>query len=116
MPTIRREEVLTTKSSSRFRAAETVAPRYQPAGDVIGLPAGAMVITNSERKDSFCPRRWWYSRGLGLAQPASSAMRFGSAFDDVMGMILNGFRFEAVLDLDSGYIAVDLISSNEDLS
>jgi hypothetical protein len=74
----------------RFRPAVTLAPRYddQP---VLGLPRGAMVITNTSRKDMWCPRRWWYSRGLGLKSPTSAAMRFGSLFDDVMGGILEWY-------------------------
>ena len=69
----------------RFRSARTLAPRYTD-GEVIGLPKGAMVLTNSDRKAMWCPKKWWFSRGLGLDRGPSSAMYFGSTFDEVMEM------------------------------
>lgn len=76
---------------TRFRPRLTLAPRYDHS-PVPGLPSGAMVITNTERKDLFCPRRWWYSRGLRLQSNPNSAMRFGSAFDRTMEGILEWYR------------------------
>ena len=70
----------------RFRAAATLAPRYESG--VLGLPPGAMVLTNSERKSAWCPRRWWYEYGTGLRGEASGAMRFGSAYHAVMERVL----------------------------
>ena len=61
---------------TRFRAAKTVAPRYD--GDVIGLPDSAMIFTNSERKSAWCQRRWYYSQGIGIGSSGSLAMYFGT--------------------------------------
>lgn len=74
------------KARQRFRAGQTVAPRYDDK--VLGLPASAMVITNSERRSAWCPRRWWYEYGNGLTGGSSPAMRFGSAFHEVMELVL----------------------------
>lgn len=71
----------------RFRAAATLAARYDHA-KVVGLPASAMVISNSERKDAHCPRRWWFSRSVGLKQLPGKALRFGAAFDEAMTLML----------------------------
>lgn len=76
---------------TRFRAARTLAPRYDYA-PVIGLPPAAFPITNSQRKAAHCPRRWWWSYGLGLDTGSTGPMRFGSAFDNVMGRLLEWYR------------------------
>lgn len=73
--------------SKRFRAALTLAARYDQE-PVLGLPASAMVLTNTERREAHCPKKWWFSRGLQLERPSSDAMRFGSAFDGAMESIL----------------------------
>jgi len=75
----------------RFRAAATLAPRYD-GGQVLGLPSAAVTITNSARKLAACPRRWWWGQGLGYQSPPSGAMRFGSAFDEVMGRLLTHYQ------------------------
>lgn len=75
-----------TRNRQRFRAAATIAPRYESG--VLGLPPGAMVLTNSERRAAWCPRRWWYEYGTGLRGEASGAMRFGSAYHAVMERVL----------------------------
>lgn len=64
------------RKNKRFRSARTVPPRYET--NVLGLPNGAMVLTNSERRTAWCERRWWYAEGLGLGNAASRAMYFGS--------------------------------------
>lgn len=66
----------TGERMARFRAAKTIAPRYE--GEVIGLPDSAMVFTNSERKSAWCQRRWYYSQGVGIGNRGSIAMYFGS--------------------------------------
>ena len=91
---------------SRFRPRVTLAPRYSHK-QIPGLPEGAMVVTNTERKDLHCPRRWWYSRGLGLQSPASGAMRFGSSFDTVMEGILDWYR----LHPDEGPITMEVVQA-----
>lgn len=75
----------------RFRAARTLMARYDE-GQVVGLPDSAMVFSNSERKDAWCPRRWWFSRAVGLDPAPGRALRFGAAFDEIMGGILAYYR------------------------
>jgi len=75
----------------RFRAAATLADRYDESV-VHGLPASAMVISNSERKDAHCGRRWWFSRSVGLQSLPGKALRFGAAYDEAMGRILEFYR------------------------
>ncbi len=72
---------------ARFRPMATVPPRYEE--DVIGLPSGAMVLTNSERRTAWCQRRWWYAQGLGIGTPASGAMHFGSCVHRAMEAAFN---------------------------
>jgi len=81
-------------SGNRFRAAATVAPRYDH-GEVLGLPSAAVTITNSARKLAACPRRWWWSQGLGYDTASSLAMRFGSAFDEMMGHLLEHYKLHS---------------------
>ena len=78
------------RQRQRFRAGATVAPRYER--DVLGLPPGAMVLTNSERRSTWCPRRWWYEAGGALTTEPSAAMRFGSAYHRVMEAVLGFYR------------------------
>ena len=85
---------------TRFRAAATLAPRFED-WQVLGLPRAAVTITNSQRKAAACPRRWWWGEGLGYASPPSGAMRFGSAFDDVMGRLLTHYHQHGTLVGDS---------------
>lgn len=77
--------------SKRFRAAITLAGRYDHQ-EVIGLPPGAMVISNSDRKDAHCPRRWWFGHGVGLRGKPGRALRFGAAYDDVMDAMLRWYK------------------------
>ena len=79
--------------SRRFGAYLTVPPRYSE-GSVIGLPRAAMVITNSERKSMYCPKKWWFRFGLGLDTKASAPLRFGAAFDEIMGSILEWYKLD----------------------
>ena len=74
----------------RFRAAATLAPRYESG--VIGLPPGAMVLTNSERRATWCPRRWWFEYGAGLRWEGSPAMRFGTAYHAAAERVLGWFQ------------------------
>ena len=76
---------------TRFRAARTMPPRYDHA-PVLGLPASAFPITNSQRKTAYCPRRWWWAYGLSMDTGSTGPMRFGSAFDNVMGRMLEWYR------------------------
>lgn len=75
----------------RFRPAVTLAHRYTE-GEVIGLPRAAMTITNSQRKRAACPRQWWWSEGLQLDSQPGRALRFGRAFDEVMGLLLQHYQ------------------------
>jgi len=53
-------------------------PRY--GGTVLGLPARAMVMTNSERTTAACPHRWLLAEGDGLRPMARQApLEFGIA-------------------------------------
>ena len=61
---------------ARFRAAKTVAARYEDG--VIGMPDSCMVLSNSERRSAWCSRRWWYAYGNELKSPPSAAMHYGS--------------------------------------
>ena len=55
-----------------------IHPRY--GADVLGLPARAMVLTNSERSTAACPRRWLLSEGDGLSPTARAApLAYGTA-------------------------------------
>ena len=74
------------RQRQRFRAAATIAPRYESG--VLGLPPGAMVMTNSERRAAWCPRRWWYEYGTGLRGEATGAMRFGTAYHRTLERVL----------------------------
>jgi len=78
-------------SKRRFRAALTLPARYDH-GPVVGLPSAAFAITNSQRRSMDCPRKWWWSYGLGLESKPSTAMKFGSAFDEVMGSMLEWYK------------------------
>src|SRR3990167_9450187 len=54
-------------------------PRYGSHTDVIGLPANAVTITNSERSQAHCDRRWYFGTGIGLGGRSTVPMDFGSA-------------------------------------
>jgi len=59
------------------------SPRYD--GPVLGLPEHAVTITNSERTEFSCDRRWWLRYPEGL-RPAGTAapLRYGTAWHSVM--------------------------------
>lgn len=60
-------------------------PRYGSNRSVIGLPARAVVITNSERGDAACDLRWYFGDGLGLQSVRKSTpLSFGGAAHDAM--------------------------------
>lgn len=60
-------------------------PRYGTNRSVIGLPARAVALTNSERGDAACDLRWFYRSGLGLASARTEEpLSFGSAGHDAM--------------------------------
>lgn len=54
--------------------------RYEHA--IIGLPARAIVLTNSERMTSACDRRWWFSEveGLRSRETKTRPLRHGQAW------------------------------------
>jgi hypothetical protein len=63
----------------------TEIPRYGTHRDVLGLPARAVAITNSERTDAHCDLRWYYRHGLGLDTTRKAIpLSFGSAGHDAM--------------------------------
>lgn len=58
----------------------TLVPRYGSHRDVIGLPANAVVVTNSERESASCDLRWFYGYGLGRrSNRISVPLSFGDA-------------------------------------
>lgn len=66
------------------RGVSTI-PRYGSNRTVLGLPARAVVITNSERGDAACDLRWYYGAGLGLQTVRKAIpLSFGSAAHDAM--------------------------------
>ena len=75
---------------TRFRAAKTVARRYEEGA--VGLPKAAMVLTNSERRTAWCPRRWWYAYPNRLSTKQTAAMRFGSLYHEVLEGIYGWWR------------------------
>lgn len=79
-----------SKKYTRFRAAKTVARRYEDG--VLGLPKSAMVMTNSERRTAWCPRRWWYAVPNRLSTGQTKAMRFGSLFHECLEGIYGWWR------------------------
>lgn len=58
-------------------------PRYEGA---IGLPEGgqAITITNTERADAACPRRWWFRHGERMSSPPYPEQRHGSAWHSIL--------------------------------
>ncbi len=62
---------------------------------VLGLPARAVAITNSERNAAFCDLRWYYGHGLGLGSSAGSRASFGLAGHDALEDV---YRWWAVHD------------------
>lgn len=88
----------------RFRAAMTIAPRYT-ASKTLGMPKACMVITNSERKTMACGRKWFLTYGLGLKQRPGMALRFGRAWDDVQGLIMEWYKeMKCALTLDGLFV------------
>jgi len=59
-------------------------PRYGLSQSVLGLPARAVAITNSERTQAFCDLRWYYGHGLGLGSGAGARASFGLSGHDAL--------------------------------
>lgn len=76
-----------------FNPAATLAPRYE--GGALGLPARALPITNSERRDAWCARRWHYSHGLSLRTSGNAAMARGRWTHEALEAL---FRYFAASD------------------
>jgi len=70
-------------------------PRYE--GGVIGLPDRAMVLSNSERRTSWCDRRWLWGYGYGYDTGSSPAQSFGQHGHDVLEEV---FAWWAATDAD----------------
>jgi len=68
----------------KFAPRGTLVPRYGTHADVAGLPAQAIVITNSERTSAHCSLRWYFGHGLGLRGESTERMEFGSAGHEVL--------------------------------
>lgn len=67
---------------STISPARLVIPRY---GEVPGLPAKAVVLTNSERMELGCDRRWFYRYAERLGpKEEPRALRYGTAWARVM--------------------------------
>lgn len=72
------------RENATSRAA-TVVPRYGTHRQVLGLPARAVALTNSERGDAACDLRWFYRHGLGYGtERVAVPLAFGSAGHEVM--------------------------------
>ena len=82
-----------SKAKTRFRAARTFAPRYED--EVVGLPSAAMTITNSERRDAYCARRWHYRYAHGLTSGGSPAMYRGRWIHDALEVM---YKFFSITD------------------
>jgi hypothetical protein len=79
-------------------------PRYGSNRTVIGLPARAVVITNSERGDAACDLRWYYGQGLGLGSVRKSTpLSFGSAAHLAMEDVW-GWWARTDADYDAGWL------------
>lgn len=67
----------------QFKPYKTEAPRYD--GELItGLPSAAMVLTNSERREAWCSRRWLFSYGRLINGLPSIAMQWGSFYHTIL--------------------------------
>ncbi len=66
------------------RGVSTI-PRYGSHHSILGMPARAVAISNSERGDAACDLRWFYRYGLGLGSVQTAVpLSFGSAGHDGM--------------------------------
>lgn len=84
----------------RFRPKKTIAPRYDD-NHIAGLPDGAMVLSNSERREAWCSRRWMFSYGRSLATPPSIAMRWGSFYHAILEDIYTHWAITRSVDGES---------------
>jgi len=58
-------------------------PRYGGPSSIVGLDTPrAVVISNSERYEAGCRKRWWFSHSERLRRKATVRMSFGSGFHD----------------------------------
>ena len=82
-----RHEVLHKPRGVEFLRSSTAHTRY--GKDIIGLPSyPVMVVTNSERGDSTCQRRWWYGNSVGINnERTNDALRFGSEIHELLELI-----------------------------
>ena len=82
-----RHEVLHKPRGVEFLRSSTAHTRY--GKDSIGLPDyPVMVVTNSERNDSTCQRRWWYGNAVGINnERTNDALRFGSEIHELLELI-----------------------------
>ena len=85
----------------RFRAHKTIAPRYDE-GEIHGLPKAAMVVSNSERREAWCSRRWM-----------SLPMQWGSFMHEILEDIYTHWALSNSSKLDSRYTHQDLLVCND---
>ena len=67
----------------KFKPKGIKVPRYT---NVYGLPSNAMVFSQSERKEAWCTKQWWF-RYANLLRDGLHIMHpfvFGSCFHSVM--------------------------------
>jgi len=67
----------------QFRPYKTASPRYE-GEQIAGLPSAAMVLTNSERREAWCSRRWFFSYGRLISGLPSIAMQWGSFYHSIL--------------------------------
>jgi hypothetical protein len=73
----------THSNKPKFNPSSIDIPRYD---EVYGLPPNAMVFSQSERKESWCNKKWWfrYANLLGDKVHIMHPFVFGSCFHSVM--------------------------------
>lgn len=88
-----------------FGPTGTTVPRYGRHDEVVGLPARAVALTNSERQSAFCGLKWYFGSGLGLGSPSTGPMRFGTGGHEVLEDV---YRWWQVYDLPYPNAALDV--------
>jgi hypothetical protein len=96
----------------RFRAHRTIAPRYDDM-EVAGLPKAAMVLSNSERREAWCSRKWMFSYGRLLGTKPSLPMQWGSFMHAILEDIYTHWALTRSKEANSTYSENDLLICND---
>ena len=98
-----RHEVLHKPRGVEFLRSDTSHMRY--GKDIIGLPNyPVMVLTNSERGDSNCQRKWWYGNAVGInSERTTDALRFGSEVHEILELIYLYYH-KHQREMEKGYV------------